>query len=369
MKVLMLGGTGAIGGYLVDLFLRKKKHIYVTTRKKRVSNEFLHYIEGNAKNIDFIQSLFDEKWDVIIDFMVYTTAEFEERLELLLNSTSQYVFFSSSRVFAASQSPINENSPRLLEVSEDKEYLKTEDYALVKARQEDLLKNSKRKNWSIIRPYITFSAYRLQLGVLEKEEWLYRALRGRSIIVSEDIHNKLVTLTYGADVAFYIDSLLGNEKSFGETFNITSSQCYTWEYILNIYLNVLERHLKYRPKVVLQGMETFLSWKNAAYQIKYDRLYNRKFDNSKIVNFSAESKFSVLEDSIEESLSLFFKKPSFKSIKWVQEAIKDKSIGERTSIFEIAGFKEKILYLLYRNFNVTKLKKWKNIILMRQMLK
>ena len=40
-----------------------------------------------------------------------------------------------------------------------------------------------------------------QLGVLEKELWLYRALNGRTIVFSKDIAEKSTTLTYGYDVA------------------------------------------------------------------------------------------------------------------------------------------------------------------------
>ena len=56
----------------------------------------------------------------------------------------------------------------------DEEYLKTDEYALSKARQEDILHRSGKNNWTVIRPYITYSEIRLQLGVLEKELWLYR---------------------------------------------------------------------------------------------------------------------------------------------------------------------------------------------------
>jgi hypothetical protein len=111
--------------------------------------------------------------------MIYTTQSFKERVNFLLDATSQYVFFSSSRVYADSEIPITEDSSRLLDVSQDKKFLSTDEYSLAKARQENILRKSKRKNWTIIRPYITYSENRLQLGILEKEEWLYRALQGR----------------------------------------------------------------------------------------------------------------------------------------------------------------------------------------------
>ena len=146
--------------------------------------------------------------------------------------------------------PITEETPRLLDVSTDEAYLKTDEYGLAKARQEDLLRDSGRKNWTVIRPSITFSEGRLQLGVLEKEAWLYRALHGRSIVFSEDIANKVTTMTYGWDVAKGIESIVSNPKALGEIFHITSKESFKWHEILTLYLNVLEQNLGKRPQVV-----------------------------------------------------------------------------------------------------------------------
>lgn len=81
-----------------------------------------------------------------------------------------------------SEKTLNEYSPRLLNVSQDKQYLATDEYALCKAGQENILKSHTKINHTIIRPYITFSEIRLQLGVYEKESWLYRAMQKKSII-------------------------------------------------------------------------------------------------------------------------------------------------------------------------------------------
>lgn len=76
---------------------------------------------------------------------------------------------SSARVYARSADrQITESSSRLLDICDDEEYLRTDDYALTKARQENMLFCAKTQNWTIIRPYITFSEIRLQLGVFEK---------------------------------------------------------------------------------------------------------------------------------------------------------------------------------------------------------
>lgn len=228
MEILILGGTGAMGVPLVKLLSAKDDmNVYVTTRSKKESMGNITYIQGNAKEVDFFNSLMDRNYDVIIDFMVYSTDELKNRLEVLLSKTRQYFFFSSSRCYADSKEPIKEDSPRLVDVCEDPEYLALDEYGMAKGREENLLRSTGKKNWTIIRPYITYNSYRIQLGVYEKENWLKRILEGRTIVFPKDIADKKTSLTYGPDVAGAILDLIGNEKAYGEAFHITTAESHT----------------------------------------------------------------------------------------------------------------------------------------------
>lgn len=245
------------------------------------SHANIHYICGNAHNLDFVLDLLDShKYDCVVDFMVYSTVEFLDRAELLLDKCVHYVFLSSARVYASSNQPLREDSPRLLDVSKDKEYLATDEYALAKARQENILAHLHRRNYTIIRPYITFSEIRLQLGVYEKESWLYRAMQGKSIVFFKDIATHYTTMTYALEVARAIAVICGNPKSYEQTYHITSENSMRWAKILAIYQKVLQKELGREVKVVFADLDEFFG-KNA-YQVIYDRLFDRKFDSSKI---------------------------------------------------------------------------------------
>ncbi len=362
MRILILGGTGAMGTHLVNNLIQNDIDTFVTTRSYRTSGKNLHYIQGNAKDLIFLEKVLDEHWDVVVDFMVYKTEDFRKRFNLLLASTSQYFFLSSARVYANSHLPITEKSSRLLDVSQDTEYLSTDEYALNKAKQEDILINSGKSNWTIIRPYITYSEERLQLGVLEKEEWLYRALQGRTIVFSKEIASKLTTMTYGLDVSRAIMTLIGNQQAFGNIFHITSKECFTWEKIKDIYLATIEENLGFRPKVLLQNMEKFFELHPSKYQIKYDRLFNRQFDNSKIGNIIDINCFTTIEVGLKKCIRHIINNPKFKKINWKFEALKDKQTNEKTLLREIIGVKPKIVYLLYRYFPSKAIDKLTNIV-------
>lgn len=355
MRVLVLGGTGAMGKPLCEALAKQSHKVFCTSRSPRVSSaQNIKYLLGNAREESFVSQLTDEKWDVIVDFMVYTTQEFKSFYKKFLNSAKQYVFISSARVYAESSNnaPIKETHPRLLDVCEDKEYLKTDEYALSKARQEDILENSNQKNYTIIRPSITYNTNRLQLGGFEKEEWLYRALQGRSIVFSKDLINKVTTMTLGDDVVKGICSIIGKESAYGEAFHITENNSYTWGEILEVYLEVLQEKTGKRPKVKLTDKSILLKFRR--YQMIYCKLYNRRFDCSKIAQYADIQSFTSAKEGLKKCLSEFLDNVHFQNINFLLEAKNDISAKEFTSLSEISGKKAKIKYIVYR-FGIEKI--------------
>ena len=209
-----------MGAPLSKLLVASGNNVYVTSRSAHKSCERLHYLQGNAKDEIFLKACLSRMhYDAIVDFMSYSTNQFDRRARLLLQSTKQYIFISSARIFAESKVPLTENSPRLLETVQDLEYKKTDEYALAKARQEDILYQSGFSNYTIVRPSVTYNTYRLQLGALEKENWLYRALKGRCIVFSNDIADKYTIL---------IAEKTGPHFAVGDT-------CYSWAEDVKVY--------------------------------------------------------------------------------------------------------------------------------------
>lgn len=355
MKILILGGTGAMGNSLVSILSKNDNDLFITSRKKRISQENnIKYIQGNAHDKKFLTEILSNKYyDAIVDFMVYNTDEFKSRVNLLLEHTGQYIYISSSRVYANENKCITEKSKRLLDVCEDDEYLETDEYALTKARQENVLLKFKKKNWTIIRPYITYNVERLQLGAYEKENWLYRALHGRSIVFNRDVADRFTTLTYGYDVALRIADIIGKEKALGEIMHITTSETMKWKDILNLYLDIIEEKTGKRPNTY--WLDTSINTGKIAgnkYQIKYDRLYNRSFDSSKVDNISeCKEEYMPLNKGLKICLEKFIdENKKFLDIQWNLQAYMDKVVGEKTPLKEIPTIKGKIKYVIYRYF-------------------
>lgn len=254
----------------------KGDDVIVTTRGARTEGGTVRFIRGNAKETDFLKEVLrNESPDAVVDFMSYGSAEFSERRDLLLNGTGQYVFISSCRVFAGEEMH-TERSPRLLDVCTDAEYLKTDEYALAKARSENMLCNSGRRNWTIVRPCITYAYPRLQLGCLEADTFLPRVAQGLPVPMPVEMTEKRTTMLHGDDVAEMIARLVLNEKALGEDFNTVTAENHTWGEVANIYANAIG--LKIAP-CSLDDYKTICN----PYQVQYGRMVHHCFDNAKVL--------------------------------------------------------------------------------------
>lgn len=312
-RALLLGGTGAMGVYLQDELASGGWDVVVTSRSSRRARPGVTFLEGSAKDPAFLRSLAEDRYDAVVDFMTWEPATFEEMLPVLLGLSDQYVFLSSYRVFA--DAPIiTEASPRLLNACPDRRYARSGEYAIAKAREEDLLRAVDAPSWTIVRPAITYSKGRFQLGTLEAGEWLWRALRGLPVPMAREVLDRECTLSWGSDVAHMIAGLLGNPAAFGEDFNVSTSKHQPWAEVLGVYGSMLDFEVR---EVPLEAYERYCCWGDRALgycpQLRYDRLVDRVLDNSKVLAATGmgESELSGVDVGLTREFLSFLGSPTF----------------------------------------------------------
>lgn len=325
--VLLLGGTGAIGNPLVRLLAERGDHVVVTSRKVRESQPGIEYVVGNAKDIGFLQSLIERiKPTAIVDFMIYSTDEFGRRMNSLLKAGAQYVFLSSYTVFAKTD-VIKESSARLLDVAKDPMLIAADPYPIRKARCEDMLRKSGFRNWTIVRPGITYAGARMQFGCLESHTWLFRALQGLPVVMPKAMRSCETTMTYGGDVARMIAGIVGNEKAYGEDFNLSTSEHHTWNYIADVYAEIVGLEVadcSIEDYCMIVGSDTAVS----------DRLSNRILDNGKILSVTGitQDLLMPMADGLRRELAVFKAHPAFQYQEFFKSARIDRVLGTRTNL-------------------------------------
>lgn len=304
-KVLVIGSSGAMGQYVVPYLADMGYYVTAVSLDDEVPyNDHVTCIKGNGKDKEFLASLLEQKFDGIINFLIYKTVTFDEYMDMFLQNTEHYIFLSSCRVYANEEVPVKETSPRLLDVSTDKELLASNDYCIHKAKAENMLFESKYDNWTIVRPATTFSKMRFQLVTLEARNTVGRALRGKKAVLPIEAKDKPATLSWAGDVSMMIAKLLFKEEAKKQAYNVCSAEYQTWGTIAEYYkeLSGLD--------VVWVDKEDYLKiidpevGKDTRWQLEYARLFDRITDNSKVLEITGMKQENIksIYDALKEMI-------------------------------------------------------------------
>ncbi len=308
-KILLIGGTGAMGVYLTPELLKKGYKVDVVSLDERVSDHpNLTYMKMDCKDLEVQKKLLENHYDAVVDFLIYKgdqNVEFKPHMEQFLANTDHYVYFSSYRIYADEEHPIRESSPRLLDVSTDADFLASanNEYSLYKAIGEELLRASGKKNWTAVRPAITFSQRRFQLTTLEANVVVERMRAGKVVVLPEAAMDKQATMSWAGDVAKMLAAIVLNEKAYGETYTLATAEHQTWREVANIYSEI--GGLKY----ITVDTDTYLNIVKPGnphdrYQLEYDRCFDRIVDNSKILELAGlkQSDLMPVKDALKMEL-------------------------------------------------------------------
>lgn len=139
---------------------------------------------------------------------------------------------------------------------------------------------------------------------MEADTVVARMRKNKTVILPEGAMDIDATMTWGGDSARMIANLVLNDKAFGECFTISTAEHHKWRKIAEYYAEI--GGLKY--KVV--DNETYLKlWAPdfmpySKWQLEYDRLFNRRIDNSKILSVTGmkQSELMPLKEGLKREL-------------------------------------------------------------------
>ncbi len=324
-KILVLGGTGAMGIYLTPQLLEMGYRVDVVALDTPTStNQNLNYIKADAMDNSFLEKLLKNEYHAIVDFLTYYKPyeTLTPRLSMLLENTQHYISLSSYRVYSGAEIPTKETSPRLLDISDDKEYLaaKNEEYSLYKAIGEDIITQSPYGNWTIVRPAITYSSFRFQLITLEADVLIHRMVNRKKILLPREAMAIHGTMSWAGDVAKMIARLVLNPKTYGEKYTVATAQNHTWQEIADYYTEI--GGLTYETAPAEEYLNAlFPNNKFALWQLKYDRMAERIMDNSKILNITGLKQSELMP--LKKGLAMEFNRLD-KNHKWPENAVNDR---------------------------------------------
>lgn len=307
-KILVIGGTGAMGMYLVPRLSEMGYEVDVPSLIVPTTDDpHVHYFHADCKDPKVLDELLARNYEAIYDFLIYPRDEFEKVHEKFLQNTKHYIYFSSYRIYAG-ETPVREDSARLLDSSTDKDFLALApvEYSLYKAMGEDVLRRSAYKNYTIVRPSITFSKERFQLVTCEADTVVYRARAGKTLILPETAANVRGTLTWAGDTAKMLAAILLNEKAYGEAYTLATAENHTWSEMAEYYKDIIGLKYEFVPEEdYLAAFGYSAQHPFPGYQLWYDRLFERVIDNSKILTLAGleQSELMPVYDGLKKELN------------------------------------------------------------------
>ncbi|MGI8916692.1 MAG: NAD-dependent epimerase/dehydratase family protein, partial [Chloroflexota bacterium] len=226
MHVLVIGGTRFVGYQLVWRLLAAGHRVSTLNRGRRPDpfGDRVERLRGDRTTADFARLLTDRRFEATVDFAAYTAADAQGVVEVLGARAGHYVFISSGQVYLVRQGcprPVREEDyegpllPQPEEPADRDEWR----YGVEKRQAEDSLVAA----WQAQG----FPSTRLRLPMVNGERdhfrriesYLWRLLDGGPLLIPESGPPRLRHV-YSGDVVTVIAGLLGDERTFGEAYNV-----------------------------------------------------------------------------------------------------------------------------------------------------
>ena len=228
-RLLVIGGTGVISSAVTRLAVERGLDVTVLNRGSSATRplpEGAELVRADVRDPASVRAaLGSREFDSVVDWVAFTPEHVQADVDLFAGRTGQYVFISSASAYQTppERLPVTESTPLRNPFWQ---------YSRDKIACEDLLVRAYRDSGfpaTVIRPSHTYDRTLVPLD----GGWtaVERMRQGREVVVHGD-GTSLWTLTHHEDFARGMVPLLGNPRTLGEAFHITSDDTPTWDQIV-----------------------------------------------------------------------------------------------------------------------------------------
>lgn len=315
MKILFIGGTGLISSACSDLAVKRGMDLYILNRGESTkypvpkgAKQLLGNVYQDESGVAAV--LEDYHFDVVVDWIAFTSTDIERDLRLFSGKTDQFIFISSASAY---QKP-----PRHYIITEETPLVNPFwDYSQNKIACEERLMQAYRHDGfpvTIVRPSLTYGPSQLPLCTNSWQQpytIIERMKQGKKIVIPGD-GTSLWAFTWNTDFAVGFLGLFGNKDAIGEAFHITSDEVLTW----NQAYEEVGRVLGVELDIVHIASDLIAKYNDHAIgSLIGDKINSAVFDNGKIKRFVPEFDCKVpWEEGIRRTLAWFEAEPSRQTI-------------------------------------------------------
>jgi nucleoside-diphosphate-sugar epimerase len=327
MKVLFIGGSGIISSACSALAVERGVDLYLLNRGRTshrpipAGTKVLH---GDIRDRAAVAGMLaDHTFDVVVDWVAFTPEHIATDLALFRGRAGQYIFISSASAYQKppSRLPITEETPL------DNPFW---EYSRNKIACEAMLMAAYRDDGfpaTIVRPSHTYDPTLLPFH--GGYTIIDRIRRGKPLLIHGD-GTSLWTLTHHRDFARAFLGLMGESRSIGEAYHITSDEWLTWNEIARLLGEAVgvATVMAHVPSATVARFDS--TWGDS---LLGDKAHCAIFDNSKIrgivPGFAAEIPFA---EGAREIVAWYDANPTMQTIDSVYDEQMDRIIAAQATV-------------------------------------
>jgi len=170
-------------------------------------------------------------WDAVVDFCAYEPAQVSSLLETLPGRVRQYIFISTTTVYAkTSRLPIGEDAAKLM--GPQAELGAWGDYGFDKWRSETVVRSECERRaiaHTVFRPAIIYGYYNYS----PRESYFFDRLTSRRPIEIPDDSLALFSFIWVVDMAHALIRAMGEPRAFGQAYNLASDELISYRRIVD----------------------------------------------------------------------------------------------------------------------------------------
>ena len=312
-RVLLIAGTGTLGASAYPELVRLGCRVDVISLEDYKSvTPSIDFIKARA-DVGFLSRFFAERgrYAAVVDFIHTPDIEaLKRRMDLILSHTDQFVYLSSYRTYADRDRVVTESTPQWLDVTTDPKFLAEDDYAIPKTKGERYLMSLGTTNWTIVRPIISFTHFRLDLVTAGAYAILYRTAAGKRIPLPIEVRDKHCGVTWGGNTGLQIAHLIGKSEALGEAFTLGTDEGLTWSDVARFYEELAGARFAWIPARDYLEIATPNGYMDAQ-MIWTDRNLDRSVDVSKVMCVTGldPRRFRMCREAIAYELSYLSERP------------------------------------------------------------
>jgi nucleoside-diphosphate-sugar epimerase len=323
-SLLFIGGTGLISAECAALAAARGFEVFALTRGRRQLPQGVRGIVAEASDPASVRNaIAGRTFDVVADFIAYKPEDVARNVEIFGARCGQFVHISTCAAYL--------KPPPHWRVTEETPLGNPFwGYAQLKIAAERVAMEAHAQGKfpvTIVRPSHTYGDSRIPAPFHNSaHSWTHatRLLEGRPIIVHGD-GTTLWQVTHAADFAKGFVGLLGNPKTIGKAFHITSDEVLTWNQIVETTAEALgvKANLVHIPTDFIEKRDPA-----KAGGLRGDKMYSAIFDNTKIKTFVPGFEADIpFAQGVRRTIAWFRADPKRQTLDATFDALADRIIA------------------------------------------